>query len=153
MSERQARLISQAVELYARLGTGQFKTLEYFFWSKLKTLNQARPLLEHLQMIKNGSLTVLPGIYMKSVNEEYKILYDLHQVIRHRLAWDRDPECARWTVDFREPLRASKREDLAKIELTTDKKTRKSSKNEAVSSPHQGRRTPTTTCVGRAGEL
>jgi hypothetical protein len=65
ISQRQAELISNAVELYARLGTGQFGMLEYFFWGNLEELEKARPHFDQLQLIKNGSLHSYSGIHMK----------------------------------------------------------------------------------------
>mgnify|MGYP001565132730 CR=1 FL=1 len=111
ISERQAELISHATELYARFGTGHFFVLEKFFWTDLK---RARPHFEKLQLIKNGSLDVLPGIY--AAEDNYRALYDLHQVIRHRLIHVQDPKAKSWTVNHNTPLRASIRESLARFE-------------------------------------
>jgi hypothetical protein len=111
LSRRQADLISQAAELCARFGTGHFYVLEKFFWSDLE---RARPHIQQLQLIKNGSLDVLPGIH--EAEENFKVLYDLHQVIRHRIAHDREPGAKSRTVDHNAPLRSSKRESLARFE-------------------------------------
>lgn len=116
ISERQAELISHAAELYARFGTGHFFVLERFFWPDLK---RARPHFEKLQLIKNGSLDVLPGIY--AAEDNYRVLYDLHQVIRHRLIHVQDPKAKSWTVDHNAPLRASTRESLARFEEIVSK--------------------------------
>ncbi len=118
ISERQAGLISRAVELYARLGMSQFDVLDYFFWSKeIADLEKARQHLESLCQIHSG----LPkgtsqGIYSKKVHDDYRILFDLHQVIRNRLAWDRDPKSKTFhSVNYDEPMRASQNEALASI--------------------------------------
>jgi hypothetical protein len=42
------------------------------------------------------------GITSKKIPEESRIAFDLEQVIRHRLAWDKKPEGGH-TVDFHEP--------------------------------------------------
>jgi len=116
ISERQAQLISNAVELYARMGLGQFEMLNDFFWKPKGALEQAREHLDSLRLIKNGSLNSHPGIASDLVDDEYRILFDLHRVIRHRLAWDRDPQAAGWKgVAFDTPRQLSKSQDLAKI--------------------------------------
>lgn len=114
ISEAQAKLISVAVELYARLGTGQFMRLDRFF---LKDFEQARPHLDALHILRNGSLQSFGSIASKSIDDDYRVLYDLHQVIRHRLAWDRDPSGKESIkVDYDTPYRTSKKESLAMIE-------------------------------------
>lgn len=115
LSERQAQVLSQAAELYARLGTGQFDKMDRFFW---KDLQQARPHLDVLSMIKNGSPNSGPGIRSPEVNDDYRVLYDLHQVLRHRLSWDRDPQPQGVLrgVSYDEPSKTSKGEPLARIE-------------------------------------
>lgn len=116
LSERQAQLISNAVELYARMGLGQFEMLNYFFGKPTGALEQAREHLDSLRLIKNGSLNSHPGIGSDSVDDDYRILFDLHRVIRHRLAWDRDPQATGWRgVNFDTPMKLSKNQDLAKI--------------------------------------
>lgn len=118
LSERQAQVLSQAAELYARLGTGQFDKLDRFFWKPQGAMAQARAHLDGLRLIKNGSLNAYPGIRSAEVDDDYRVLYDLHQVLRHRLAWDRDPQPQGMLrgVAYDEPYKTSKGEPLACIE-------------------------------------
>ena len=114
ISEAQAKLISVAAEVYARLGTGQFTRLDRFF---LKDFEQARPHLDALHILRNGSLQSFGSIASKSIDDNYRVLYDLHQVIRHRLAWDRDPSRKESIkVNYDTPHCISKKESLAKVE-------------------------------------
>lgn len=125
LSQGQAELVSRAVELYARLGMGQFEMLDRFFsWEpKGSCLERARPLLQELVAIKNGRPHCYPGIHSKEISDDYRVLYDLHQVIRHRLAWDRDSHPEGWKgVDYDEPRRASATESLARIDRVEAKK-------------------------------
>jgi hypothetical protein len=120
ISQRQAELISNAVELYARLGGGQFKMLDHFFWNKKGALEKAHPHLDDLQLIKNGSLNAYPGI--GQLDDDFRILYDIHQVVRYRLALDRKPDGKRsWSVDLRDPLQSCKTQPLAKMEKVFSK--------------------------------
>lgn len=115
ISERQVQVLSQAAALYARLGTGQFDKLDRFFW---KSVLQARPHLDALCLIKNGSLHAGTGIRSPEVDDDNRMLYDLHQVLRHRLSWDRDPQPQGMLrgVSYDEPSRTSKDEPFARIE-------------------------------------
>lgn len=125
LSEGQARLVSRAVELYARLGMGQFDMLDSFFpvEAKIRGRERVRPLLQELVVIKNGAPHTYPGIHSNEIGDDYRVLYDLHKVIRHRLAWDRDPNASGWKgVDYDEPRRASTTEDLARIDQVETKK-------------------------------
>lgn len=135
LSERQAELLSRAAELYARFGTGHFYVLENFLWSDLE---RARPHIKELQLIKNGSIDVLPGIY--AAKDDHKVLYDLHQVVRHRVARDRDPKTKSWTVDCNPPLRAGKREGLARFEEIIPTETSRSAVARRSNKKTSGRR-------------
>ena len=125
ISERQAQLVNLAVELFARLGMGQFDMLDSFFpWeSKIPGRERIRPLLQELVAIKNGAQHTYPGVHSKEISDDYRVLYDLHKVIRHRLAWYRDPNPSGWKgVNYDEPSRASTTEDLARINRVEAKK-------------------------------
>ncbi|MEI7482161.1 MAG: hypothetical protein WCK75_07415 [Elusimicrobiota bacterium] len=125
ISERQAQLISDAVDLNARLGMGQFEELARFFWSRGGSMEEARSHIDSLRLIKNGSLNSSPGISSKSVDDDYRVLYDLHQSIRHRLAWDCDPQATVWKgVRYDTPRQLSKNEPLAAISTVAVKPTR-----------------------------
>ena len=120
VSGAQVKLISTAVEFYARLGTGQFIHLDRFFW---KDIEKARPHLESLHILRNGSLNCFGSIRSGSIDDDYRVLYDLHQVIRHRLALDKNlrPE-KQLSVDYNTPWRSSKKEPLARISQTPGQK-------------------------------
>lgn len=119
LSEAQAELVSRAVELYARLGLGQFHLVldRFFSWKgKESESARARPLLQALATIRNGDPHSHPGIHSKEISDDYRVCFDLYQVVRHRLAWDREPNPKdRLIVDFREPHRGSTSEELARI--------------------------------------
>lgn len=116
LSKRQAQVLSQAAELFARLGIGQFDKLDRFFWDSAQ---QARDHLDALRLLKNGSLYASPSIRSPEINDDYRVLYDLHQVIRHRLAWDRDPNPGAFHgVAHDKPMQTSKDEPLARIAQT-----------------------------------
>lgn len=85
ITEEQARVISIATELFSRVCIGQTDDLR--FWKPKANIG------------------------MHDTCDEGQLAWDLYQVIRHRLAWDRagNPPVRDWktmmTVDFDEPLK------------------------------------------------
>ena len=55
------------------------------------------------------------GIFNPKCPESSKIAYDIIQVLRNKLAWNREPNGG-YTVDFGEPLQAGK-EELIKVKI------------------------------------
>jgi hypothetical protein len=55
------------------------------------------------------------GIFSDKIPDEARVAWDLHQVIRHRLSWDDQPEGG-ITVNFDTPMKYGK-EELAIIEM------------------------------------
>jgi len=75
-------------------------------WDKQENIREAENLLYEVKKLLTGlKHNVNPGITM--VNNNAKIAYDLHQVIRHRLAWDENPEGDFWNVFFDTPMQVS----------------------------------------------
>lgn len=128
-----ATLIS-ATEVFARLGIGQFNfALDWLPIEKGKYISyedqlyfseRLAPLMVHHIDGYRSSL----GIYSKETPEFAKIAWDLHQVFRHRLSWERAVEKGivasldaqrKWPemmgVDYDEPFPASE-EPLIRIE-------------------------------------
>lgn len=90
LGEKELRLISQALDLYSRLGLFQFEKLDdhtdiqKFIWDK--DLQQEfewkiTPLKALFGYPINGSR----GIFNKEVSDTSKIMCDMHQTIRHEL--------------------------------------------------------------------
>jgi len=118
LNEKQAEVLVAALDLYTRIGIGQFEEIVNVYDRAAKLplvirdgmrngLNFAKQLVGHP---KNGSY----GIHHPDVDDDFRASYDLKQVIRHRLAWDRAPKGG-VQVDFDEPWAISK-ESLATIE-------------------------------------
>jgi hypothetical protein len=126
LTERQASILSKATEIYARLGIGQF----YDALRVLPTTEAVpdwhddmlvirRMLSRHMKHGVDGWGSSL-GIFSPEVNDAARVCWDLHQVIRHRMALDYaaaknlDPS-QMYGVQYNEPMRSGK-EPLAKIE-------------------------------------
>lgn len=118
VTQEQADILSRACEWYSRWGMGQFAyaadILPFKDWRRRSIfrdeLHKLEPLYTNLPPHAN------PGI--AQADEQFRITFDLYQVIRHRLWWDKNPKG--WDkgfppIDSDTPLKVSEQE-LAKIE-------------------------------------
>jgi hypothetical protein len=117
LSQKQAEVLVRALDLYSRIGIGQFEEVLDVYDRELKLdyerrerfrvkLNQAKNEAGHPS---NGSY----GISSPEVRDEFRVSYDIQQVVRNKLALVRNPEGG-ITVDFDTP-RAIGKEPLATI--------------------------------------
>lgn len=113
VNEEQAKVISLALDIFSRMEGGQ---LEWVFsmipWKYHEKLESVEPMLKELQLLLTGMQHGNLGI--GNVSDSARIAFDLHQVIRHRLAWDREPQ-GRMSVSFDPPMKWGS-QPLAKIE-------------------------------------
>lgn len=96
VTNEQARVLAQATEVLARLGIGQFRdALDRL--PKRKAVPEgwhddmsliSKLLSRHMIGGVDGYHSSL-GIHSKDVPETSRIAWDLYQVLRNRLAWDR----------------------------------------------------------------
>jgi hypothetical protein len=117
VSEEQARVIEMACEAYCRMHLGQFHyAVRGITSSDPRTMEQIREIEElayKMNMIFTGYDTPHAGhgIFNPKVHEHGKIAHDVQSVIRHRLAWDRQPEGPQGSqgpIPFYEPLQSAK---------------------------------------------
>lgn len=119
MNANQASIIIKALDLYSRLGIGQIdeiKTTMDVTFRRRDPLNNAE-VDSHLTALKELYFPELRGksyygIFCGKAPEKSKIAWDLIQVIRYAMAWERSPSGG-FTVDFGEPIKSSLKEDLA----------------------------------------
>lgn len=108
VSELQAKIMIQALDLYSRLLMGQLDELDYvfrsYFWSKKYDGNKILDLIDKIREIVFPTLgrNSYNSIGSDKVPEESKISYDMLRAIRNCLAWSRNPRGG-ITVDF-DPL-------------------------------------------------
>lgn len=114
-SEKQARVLWEALELYSRLRLGQFdRVLDLF--PRGDHAEEARHMLDEAARLVTG-YTRGASIHNSRVPDEARIAYDLEQVVRHRLFWDRHRAgVAPMSVHADTPRRSSTTEALATIE-------------------------------------
>ena len=126
VTENQARLIAQALDLVSRLQMGQWS--EFIDWlphqrqfCRHNLREQIQPIMsEHFRKTKpEGCQYAIDGwgghygVYSEFIPDTARVAWDLQKVIEHRLAWDRQPEGG-FTVDFDGPRHVGG-EPLAKI--------------------------------------
>jgi hypothetical protein len=138
LTERQARVIIDALDLFSRIGMGQLKEVSYVLRqnplpepeaerdARITLLSDIRERLDMLSRYWNAN--GFSGITSKSISDRFRIAWDILQVIRHRLAWDQKPEGG-ITVDFDEPM-VTAREFLPTISLVKTAKELTLSKEE-----------------------
>ena len=96
MSEEQAQVVVRALDLYTRIGIGQFEEILRVYDPLSETWGSGHQFaLEYIGEIKaqaghpmNGS----HGIHHPEVRDEFRAAYDVQQVIRNRIAFDQNPE-------------------------------------------------------------
>ncbi len=96
LNAEQADLLVKALDLFTRIGLGQFEAVLEAYDRDLKLPLEKRELITSgLNTAKlaaghpvNGSF----GINNPAMHEKFRDTWDICQVVRHRLAWDRKPE-------------------------------------------------------------
>lgn len=109
VTEKQAKLIMHALDLYSRIGIGQFDfikehwSIQKYLWENhkeefheiaTKELTEARNKMFDMDFGLNGSW----GIHNKQADDSVRVAFDIHQVIRHEF-WKQNPNRSSITVD------------------------------------------------------
>lgn len=121
IDEEQAKVLVRACDLLSRVHGGQLDTIVHVLLTGGGCANGGCT-IDHLTPIQINTLQdtlgslrpLLPqqAIMSPKISDEARTAYDLQQVIRHRLAWDNNPDGGA-TVDFNTPMQTdvSKRWD------------------------------------------
>lgn len=112
VTEEQAELIEQALDLYSRIGCGQFGEIAYHFDHFRKNVNEptydvGRKIRSNLQFLlpSNFSPCMAYGIGSHEISKKTKQSYEVMCVIRHRIAWTRNPKGNSMSVAFDDPAK------------------------------------------------
>lgn len=111
LSFEEAQIVSEAMELIARIQMGQLDKIENEFTSSPRIeIGSARfdNVRAKLEELSNVSGLQNLGILHKDVPEHARIAWDMHQVVRRVLAYHRQPEGGLET-HFDPPMLTSKR--------------------------------------------
>jgi hypothetical protein len=112
LSEAQVDVILRALDMYSRLGCGQFEEIDRLFqfdprrnpqshgWETRQKLDALKQLF--LPLPGNASYSICS----QEVPVDFRLAWDVHQTLRHHVSWERHPEGG-VTVNFREPMNVS----------------------------------------------
>lgn len=120
INEEHAKVIIEALDVFSRIHMGQLNIIAEQlnfsnFFNKTNIHNtDFRKKIDELKAIIGLSSSGHLGIRSEVVHEDAKVAYDIQQIIRHKLAWDKNPQGG-YSVDFQELFKCSKSETLPKI--------------------------------------
>ncbi len=112
LSEAQVDVIIRALDMYSRLGCGQFEEIDRLFqfdprrnpqsygWETRRKLDALKQL--YLPLQDNASYSICS----QEVPVDFRLAWDVYQTLRHHVSWERHPEGG-FTVNFREPMNVS----------------------------------------------
>ena len=112
LNEEQLNVVMKALDLYSRLQMGQVEELINPFSSPFSNRFVDRENVEKaVSVLKKEYFPELTrdsynGIFSDKTPETSKIAYDIIQVVRNRLAYDKNPSGG-FTVDFDDPIKSS----------------------------------------------
>jgi hypothetical protein len=121
MTDRQAQVLVNALDLYSRIGMGQLTEVAHIL--RMNVIGNPGGTVEALDAVERltreaascwmGGSGGYYGITSEKISDVFRVAWDLQQVIRYRLAWDRKPEGG-IQVHFDDPIKTSS-EELAVI--------------------------------------
>lgn len=119
VTDTQAQTLADACELLARLHMGQLAVVgDLLLWQRKDTEN-VNHLKEELRALEPLATGLEPnaswGIMSPEIHDRARVAWEIYQVVRNRLAWDRHPEGGSG-VAFDAPMKASKEEEMPRME-------------------------------------
>lgn len=98
LSDEQIRVLLRALDLYARVGCGQFEQILELFQGDSRRREDGMIQWETLfRIFRNGLLSLQAdmahyAICSPKVPADYRLAWDIFQVVRHHIAWAVQPE-------------------------------------------------------------
>ena len=127
INKDQAHIISNCTELYARIQMGQVEEVDYQLLNNQKyqelshfAQSEVRRLLAEIHTLLTGATNTSFGLHNKDIPDSARTAWDIYQVVRNVLAWERKPEGG-IQVYFNEPFKTAEVE-LATMEIVEDEK-------------------------------
>lgn len=103
VDEDHLSVMEAALNLYFRIGMGQFDEIMMMPDFFGKNSDEVRVLFRQLHYkLKGMDPNSFHSIRSHAIDDRYRTACDIHDVIRHRLSWDRNPEGGSG-VNFRSP--------------------------------------------------
>lgn len=121
LTKEQAEVLVKALDLFSRVGCGQFEeVLRHPTWYLKAVLSDKPVSMQDIRSHIDEAKYLLTGLKsgvavgITVADEPNRVAYDILQVIQHRLAWDENPEGGMET-SYHEPMMWSE-QPAAKIE-------------------------------------
>lgn len=134
------RIIRDALDLYGRIGMGQYREILTHQLPRpydQTTKQQAEYLLDVVRRLTMPELST-PNTYhsirSEKISDNFRVAYDIQQVLRHRLAWDQNPK-GDFMVDFDEPWRTSTGVGMVSIQQNPAAEPKKSAPKKSAPKP------------------
>lgn len=109
MSPSQAKTVVEALDFFARMGSGQFSEILGLHWTS-KNLEELEKIIQDLKFKMTGFQSGQSlGCRSPELPEKFKTSWDIMQVLRSALAWHEKPEGG-FQVCFDPPLKTSQEE-------------------------------------------
>lgn len=114
LNNEQLDVIKRALDVYSRLHAGQFSAAFEMF--DHLSFDERRILENYIKPITHSKIgSCYYGIYAKDIHPDAQVAWDIYQVIRYKISWDRcnkDPEYDQRTDDmygvhYDAPMKAS----------------------------------------------
>ncbi|WCK57101.1 hypothetical protein PP175_28340 (plasmid) [Aneurinibacillus sp. Ricciae_BoGa-3] len=128
MSERQAKIMIEALDLLSRIGTGQVDAIEQMLFKMgimpdMQKRNEAEDALKQLKSAYFPALqgNASYGIFNEQTPDESKVSWDMIQVARNKIAWHKNPKGG-FTVDFNTPMPSTNTEELIRVDIISEEK-------------------------------
>lgn len=104
LNREQAQAISKALDFHSRIIGGQFDEIKNLFWdAKPENFKEADKILSRLKFLLTGAEDS-GTLGIGNISEKGRNAYDLHKVIRHRLALDSPESHHEFSVNFHPPI-------------------------------------------------
>ena len=123
MNEKQAKLVSKALELYTRLRIGQWRELidlcvEFSDEQYCEKRDILEPKLLDARKVAYPELNGIGHSYGVGKFEDADLAWEVHEVLRNKIAWTEHPEGGH-TVNFDKPI-SFRGNELAKCETKAE---------------------------------
>lgn len=103
-------LLRNMLDNFGRLGLGQINTvINDVFWLGFGAVNDLCDAIK--KELTGFESNTSWGIGCEEISDDFRIAFDIQQVVRHAIAWDRKPD-GDITVDFGTPMQFSTTENL-----------------------------------------
>lgn len=118
----QADVLVAALDLFSRMSLGQISELEnhWRIYGKMVETDDYETLRNSFFGLKKVALGLEPnasyGIFSQEIHDTNRVAWDLQQVIRNCVSWDRNPEGG-MTVNYDKPMKSSRECDLATMRV------------------------------------